>query len=198
MIATVLVFGFVFASTVTDLLRHKIYNVVTYPGIVIALALNSLGTAIERQWFVSLEATQAERWQAIIGWIGIGESLVGFLACGLILVVCFVFFEVGGGDVKLLAMVGAFLGVYQGIEVLLWSFVLGGAFALITLIWRYGAWSLVKGLFQRLQFVLRSGTLRSVTETKDEDEEARPAALYLAPSTLAALIVVKFIDLHIM
>ncbi|MEX1222978.1 MAG: A24 family peptidase [Pirellulales bacterium] len=198
MIATLLVFGFVAASAATDLLRQKIYNVVTYSGVLAALLLNLFGTCVEQGWLGDMLAARQQRWQEIIGWIGFGESLVGFLACGLILVVCFVFFEVGGGDVKLLAMVGAFLGVYQGIEVLLWSFVLGGAFALITLIWRYGAWSLVKGLFQRLRFVFRSGTLQSMTETRNGDDEVKPAALYLAPSTLAALIVVKWIDLNIM
>ncbi len=47
------------------------------------------------------------------------------------MLVLFVFFRIGGGDVKLLAMLGAFLGLEQGIETLLWTFVLGGAVGLI-------------------------------------------------------------------
>jgi len=109
-----------------------------------------------------------------------------------------VFFEVGGGDVKLLAMVGAFLGVYQGVEVLLWSFILGGAFALIALIWRRGAWSLFKGFYQRVRLVLRSGSFQPLSETREDDEESSKATLYLAPSTLVALAIVKWINFQIM
>ena len=32
-------------------------------------------------------------------------------------------FKVGGGDVKLIAMLGAFLGPEQGITAMLWTFV---------------------------------------------------------------------------
>ena len=55
------------------------------------------------------------------------------------MIVCFVFFPgIGGGDVKLMAMVGALLGTYDGLEALLWTFVLAACFGLIVLVWRVG------------------------------------------------------------
>ena len=57
-------------------------------------------------------------------------------------VAVFRMFRVGGGDVKLIAMLGAFLGLEKGIEAMLWTFVLGGCMALIVLVWRVGPWRL--------------------------------------------------------
>ena len=55
------------------------------------------------------------------------------------MIVCFVVFPgIGGGDVKLMAMIGALLGWEKGLEALLWTFVLGACFSLIILVWRVG------------------------------------------------------------
>ena len=86
MLVTILLLGFVFAATVTDLARHKIYNWTTYTGILTALGLSAAG----------------------LGLIPLSDSLLGLLACGLVMLVCFVLFKIGGGDVKLIAMLGAF------------------------------------------------------------------------------------------
>src|SRR5438270_468124 len=81
------------------------------------------------------------------GWLsdlsGLEDSLKGFAVCGGLMLVCFVFFGIGGGDVKLIAMMGAFLGFYRGVEALLWTFVLGAAAGLAILIWRVGLWRLI-------------------------------------------------------
>ena len=137
MIATVLLFALVTVATATDLARHKIYNWTTYPGILAALTLNAVGA------IVGGPGDSSAALDKLVGWIGLGESLTGFLVCGFVMLVCFVFFRVGGGDVKLMAMLGAFLGVQRGIESLLWTFVLGGAMGLIVLVWRVGLWTLL-------------------------------------------------------
>ena len=62
----------------------------------------------------------------LLGEIGLADAALGMFVCGGLLLVCYVFFSIGGGDVKLLAMLGAFLGIEQGIEVVLWTLVLGG------------------------------------------------------------------------
>ena len=75
-------------------------------------------------------------------WLGsppLSDSVGGLLTCGVLMIVCFVVFPgIGGGDVKLMAMLGALMGTYDGLEALLWTFVLGACFSLIVLVWRVG------------------------------------------------------------
>ena len=161
-------------ATVTDVRQQKIYNWTTYSGIALAFLLSSLAT-----W--STESFWAD--------IDIRSSLIGFAACGSIMLVCFVLFQIGGGDVKLLAMVGAFLGIELGIQSLLWTFVIGGATALIILIWRVGFLKLAKRVFH--QFMVKIGFGKWDPLTEEENKQMK-MPLYLAPSALAAAIVVKF------
>ncbi len=181
MIATVLLFALVSVATATDLARHKIYNWTTYSGILIALALNALGAV----WGGS-----DEHLRRLVGWVGLEESLIGFLVCGFVMIVCFVFFRVGGGDVKLMAMLGAFLGVYQGIEALLWTFVLGGAFGLIVLVWRVGLWTLLLRLARQIVWSLR---IRGWSPLDVDQRRQLQPPLFLAPSALAALLVMRWL-----
>jgi prepilin peptidase CpaA len=152
MLATLLLVVLVLIAAVTDATRHRIYNWTTYPGILAGLLLAALGAAWE--WAAP---ESAAGWQAFIGWIPLGDAFAGLLVCGLLMVLCFVFFPTGGGDVKLLAMVGALLGLEKGLEVLLWTFVFGGCVGLTILIWRVGPWSLAKRAWQLLISVLTLG-----------------------------------------
>ena len=83
------------------------------------------------------------------------QSATGLTACGAIMILCFVLFQIGGGDVKLIAMSGAFLGPQLGIEALLWTFVIGGAAALIILIWKIGIFKLSRRVMHQLMCKLR-------------------------------------------
>ena len=173
MIATVCLFVLMIIAAATDVRDQKIYNWTTYTGIIIALALNALATATDRTVFAEL---------------GITQSLVGFLACGAIMLICFVLFQIGGGDVKLLAMAGAFMGPEFGIQALLWSFVLGGAAAVIVLVWRLGAVYLLKRVTHQLMFRLRIGSWGPL---KDDEKIQLSQSLYLAPSALLAVAIVE-------
>ena len=183
MLLTWLAVALCLLAAATDVRRHKVYNWTTYPGMLAALGLNAVGT------LSGLVEQPEDPWTRAVGWIGLGPSLTGFLACGFIMLVCFVFFRVGGGDVKLLAMLGAFLGLEQGIETLLWTFVLGGAVGLCLLIWRVGLWTLLTRVGRHLLWTLRLASLSKLTE--DERQQLQPP-LFLAPSALAALLIVRF------
>jgi prepilin peptidase CpaA len=189
MIAIVLLFALVAVATATDLARHKIYNWTTYPGILIALGLNAAGDLVA--WCGGPEESLA----GIFGWIGLAECFAGFLACGFAMIVCFVFFHVGGGDVKLMAMLGAFLGMYRGIEALLWTFVLGGACGLIVLVWRVGLWTLLVRIVRQIVWSLRLGGFSPLGA--DERRQLQPP-LFLAPSALAALVVMRWLPVSMM
>ncbi len=170
MIATVLLLCLLLAAVATDVTRHKIYNWNTYPGIIAGFVVNVRG------------------WGTLgSGWEALQQSLAGFAACGFILLVCFVLFNVGGGDVKLIAMMGAFLGTRQGIEAMLWTFVLGAVLAAAILIWQIGLLHIISKSSQHLLFVLRAKSW--VPLTTDERVPLK-RGLFLAPSGFAAVCIV--------
>jgi len=172
--ATVLLLGLVLVAATTDLLRHKIYNWTTYPGIVAAMVLNAAGLGVNL----------AER-----GRVDLWQGVVGFLACGFLMLVCYVLFKVGGGDVKLIAMLGAFLGPEGGIKAMLWTFVLGGCLGLIVLIWRMGPVRITTRAFRQITHTLR---LRRWSPLTVEEREQLQPPLFLAPCALAAVVIVRF------
>ena len=153
----------------TDITRHKIYNWTTYPGIAVALGLSA----------------------AEFGAVDLSDSFAGFFACGAIMLVCFVLFNMGGGDLKLIAMMGAFLGLHRGIEAMLWTFVLGGIMGTAILIWEVGVVRLVTNTVKHLWLVIRARGWLPLTE-----EERKPLRrwLVLAPSALAAVCVMLLDD----
>lgn len=183
MIATIAVLGLLGVATATDLARHKIYNWTTYPGIVAAWVFHGTGSWLASQGAVS-EAVLAQ-----LGWIGIGQSLLGFLVCGLTILAAFVFLKVGGGDVKMIAMLGAWLGVEAGVTAMLWTFVLGGCVGLIVLVWRVGWWRLTVRALRQLVWTLR---LRWWAPLSSEERAQLQPPLYLAPCALAAAALVQF------
>jgi prepilin peptidase CpaA len=171
-ISTALLLLLTATAAVTDVLYHKIYNWTTYPGIITALAVN---------YFTN-------------GWDdgdpGLADSLKGFALCGGLLLVTFALnFSVGGGDVKLMGMVGAFLGLEKGVEALLWTFVLGGAAGLIVLIWRVGFLRLVAGTVRHVLWSLRLVSWLPLSEA--ERAQLQPP-LFLAPSAAVAAVIVSF------
>jgi prepilin peptidase CpaA len=158
-------------AAVTDVVYHRIYNWITYPGIVLALAVNYF----ENGWND--------------GYPGLEDSLKGLALCGGLMLVSFVLFSVGGGDVKLIAMLGAFLGLEKGVDALLWTFVLGAAAGLGVLIWRVGFVRLVKGTVRHVAWSLRLASWLPLTEA--ERRELQPP-LYLAPAAVMAVVIVCF------
>ncbi|MBW3540091.1 MAG: A24 family peptidase [Planctomycetes bacterium] len=160
-----LAIGFVAVAAVVDLRRQRIPNWTTYPGIVAGLAANTYERGIE----------------------GLEDAIVGFAVLGGLMLVCFVLFAVGGGDVKLLAMMGAFLGLERGVEAMLWTFVIGSIAAVAVLIWRIGAARIASKTIEHARLVLRARRWIPLTE---KEREPLKRTLYLAPSALVAVCVV--------
>jgi prepilin peptidase CpaA len=157
MFAMLILIVLVLIAAVTDATRHRIYNWTTYPGIAAGVALAFAGAAWEQ-----LAPNSAAAWQPMVGWIPLSDALLGFAACGALMLPCFVFFGAGGGDVKLLTMIGTLIGLQKGLEVLLWTFLLAGCIGLIVLIWKLGAWTLLVRCGQILLGVLTLGTVLRV------------------------------------
>jgi leader peptidase (prepilin peptidase) / N-methyltransferase len=115
-----LLFGLLLIISVIDLFHRIIPNVLTYPGIVVGWIFS---------WLIGLPG-----WQSSLIGIGVGGGLLWLLAFG---------YErlahkegLGGGDIKLLAMIGAFQG-WPGvlISVFMGSFI-GTLVGLPVVIWK--------------------------------------------------------------
>ena len=167
---TVLLLVLMVIAVVTDVRSHKIYNWTTYPGIILAFFVHAFREGLEAD-------------------PGLDGSLKGFALCGGLMLVCFLFFGVGGGDVKLIAMIGAFLGLEAGVETLLWTFVLAGAAGMVTLIWRVGAWKLLTRSLQHILWSFRLGHWLPLT---DEERKQLQPPMYIAPSAFLACVIVGF------
>ena len=98
---------------------------------------------------------------------------------------CFLLSDMGGGDVKLLATVGAFLGLQHGLTALLWTIVLGGVSGVAMLIWQVGAGRILVGITRHLALVVRS---RGWVPLESAEREPLKRSLFLAPSALAGVL----------
>lgn len=170
MIALVILVLLVAVAAWTDVGRHRIFNWNTYLGMLAAPLLNAAGLGLTPH-----------------GYDGLAESAAGFFACGFIMLAAFVFFEMGGGDVKLIAMIGAFLGLERGIEVLLWTFSLGFVLGVTLIIWKYGAWNILKRSFEQLCLIVKA---RGWVALSPFEREPLKRGLFLAPSAFLAILVV--------
>ena len=112
-------------ACVTDLRGRKIRNWTTYPAIAYGLLLNLCGSL--------LSGTRAAEW---LGGIGISASLIGGVACFSGTLVIYLLFGGGAGDLKLVAMLGCFLGWRMAAEVWLLTMLCAALFAVLWVAWR--------------------------------------------------------------
>jgi prepilin signal peptidase PulO-like enzyme (type II secretory pathway) len=177
MIAVGVLFALLCVAAWTDCRSHIIYNWNCYPGILAGLLLNTAGFGIRES-----------------GVDGLWFAAAGFLSCGMIMLTAFVFFRMGGGDVKLLAMIGSFLGLQSGIEALLWTFSIGFIFGVATIIWRYGFVSIVR---RGLEHAVAVAKARSWIPLHRDERKPLEQGLFLAPSALIAVCVVVWPEVSI-
>lgn len=120
LLADVILVAVVVAAAVTDLKSGRIYNRLVYPAVVVGLLL-----ALVAGGWVELKD------HALAAAIGFG-----------VLFFCYAIGGMGGGDVKLMAAVGALGGLSrpeQGmfiVFVLFWAFAIGVVLGILAAIWR--------------------------------------------------------------
>lgn len=91
-----------------------------------------------------------------VGGIGLSNSLLGALSGLTIMLPLYFLRAMGGGDVKLMAAIGAFLGPMQVFGAALLTFVSGGMLSLIAALWS-GSFSRVLGNLRLMSMVAMSG-----------------------------------------
>lgn len=168
MISTGLLLVFLAIMVYTDIRWHKIHNWIVYPGILTGL----LASFLDPQG------------------VGFEESLRGFAGTSLIMICCFILFsEFGGGDVKLMVMISSFLGWQEGLECLLWSFVIGAAVGVSLLVWQNGIVRICRRIVEQISWLCSTWTWKPLTP---EDRKALSPRLCLAPAAMLAVLQVKF------
>lgn len=185
MVATTLLLLILTVTSWTDIRDGKIYNWSTYPAILLAIVLSSIVTLIGLESRLGFD--DYSRWMGVVP---LYDCLGGLLLCGGAMLVCYVFFagQIGGGDIKLIAMMGAFLGIMEGLETMLWAFIIAGCAALIRLMWKIGPATLVSNTARYVWSVLR---YRTVTRLTEQERAPLQTTLCLSPSAMAAVFIVR-------
>ncbi|MCX5859237.1 MAG: A24 family peptidase [Proteobacteria bacterium] len=112
-------------SGYTDIRYQKIYNAFTLPALALGLILNT----------------------AFFGFAGARSSAIGFLVGFGIFFLIYLWGGIGGGDVKLAGAIGAIAGYPFIVPALFYSILIGGAMALIELVWRKRLFRSLKNIF---------------------------------------------------
>ncbi len=188
MLSTVMLLGLTLVAAVTDALRKKIYNWNTYSGILAGLAVSAMGSV----WIRASGGLEPRLWW----WVywprspTFYDSFGGLLLCGVLMIVSYACLPgISGGDVKLIAMIGALLGTEKGMEALLWTFVLAACFSLIVMVWRVGPVTTVSRVVRLMATKMR---LPWFMPLRDEERAALNVPIFLSPSALLAVVIVRF------
>ncbi|KJZ50529.1 prepilin peptidase [Pseudomonas fluorescens] len=114
LLSMVLLIGLLGVAVVSDLLRHRIPNMLVLLG----LALGLIGQMYSG------------------GVSGLGDSLLGILICFALFLPMYAFGGMAAGDVKLMAMVGSFLPFHYALWAAMFSLIAGGVCGLLIVLFR--------------------------------------------------------------
>jgi prepilin peptidase CpaA len=124
-----------FLGGISDVRTARIPNWLTYSGVLLALLLRF----------------------AMLGLAGLRSGAVGMLVAGIVFCFLFAIGAMGGGDVKLVASVGAWAGNDQVIPVLLAAALAGGLLAVIYIFFGQGFRQTFWNVSDLIRFRLTSG-----------------------------------------
>jgi prepilin peptidase CpaA len=160
-------------AAATDIWKFKVYNVLTVPVMFGGLAYHAF----------------------IGGWAGLGGSAVGLAFGFAILLLFYTMGGMGAGDVKLMAAVGAWLGMPLTFYVFIASALAGGVYAVALLALAGGFKELIMNLhiawFRAKAFTRRLGSDDRVeSEVKRDDRRKRliPFAAMVAVGVVATYV----------
>ncbi len=120
-------------ATFTDLKEKKVYNKLTYPAVGVGILCHTLALGID----------------------GLVSALIGGVALFGAALLLFIGGAMRGGDVKLLTVVGAFLGWYSGFEVFFYSLLVGSIGGIVVSIFNGYFIQMLKNMYTILRSIVR-------------------------------------------
>jgi prepilin peptidase CpaA len=151
------------AGAVSDARSARIPNWLTYSGLASALVLRF----------------------ALLGWAGLKSGAVGLLVAGSLFFVLVLMGAMGGGDMKLMAAVGAWVGSTQVVAILLVAAFAGGFLAVVSIIFGGGIRRTLWNLLELIRFRLTSGLQpHPVLNVRELGSQRVPFGIAIAMSTL--------------
>ena len=134
------------AGALTDVRTGKIPNALTYPAVVFGLALGLAGS----------------------GWLGFADSLWGLALAFVPFFGLFLAGGMGGGDVKMMAAVGALMGLEFTVQAMIHAVLVGGLIALLIVVWEERIWDTLRFLGKVLRRLLRPADPRPRLEVETQ------------------------------
>ena len=128
-----------------DICSHRIPNKLVLIGVVLGVVLNGL---LPEGWGFNSAIPGG------LGWLG---ALKGLAVGMAVLLPIYWLRAMGAGDVKLMAMVGAFLGSTDVLWVVLATFIAGGVMALAVVLWS----KQLAALLQNVKLILLGGIVKA-------------------------------------
>ena len=135
-------------ALIGDMQGYKIKNIIVYPFILIGIMTN-----------VYLD-----------GLNGLVFSLKGIVVPVLLLIILFVLRMLGAGDIKLFSAIGGIMGLQFVLRTILYSFLAGGAIALLLIILRKNGIKRFKHLFTYLKSCFITLSILPYTDFNDKGD----------------------------
>jgi Flp pilus assembly protein, protease CpaA len=151
---------------ITDLRVRKIYNKVIFPILFCVFLLHLI----------------------LNGFSGLESSLLGFVSGMALLFIPFALGGIGAGDVKLLALIGAIKGSAFAVTAALYMFIIGGAIALIIIIFHKETINFFKSLFCYLAGLIKGQHCKLKFSTTPFLKKY-PYSIAIAGGTILSLII---------
>lgn len=167
----------------TDVRTGRIYNWITYPALVVALVGHGLTGGL---WGIPAMPATAEA-PAQPGVMGLAGALAGFAVGFLPLLVAWLAGGIGGGDAKIMGVVGALGGWRFALSAMLYGFVVAAGMALVVLLLRRRLRDTLGRIGRFLWLLLMRA---SPGDPAAADSPTIPFGLALCIGALAALVLV--------
>jgi len=154
------------AGCLHDLRSRRIPNYLTFGSAVLAIAYGT----------------------ATAGWSGLGIGLAGWAVGVLLFLPFFLLRGMGGGDVKFLAALGAWLGPTSLLSLTFYTAIAGGVMALVVVLWRRK----LQTTFRNVWLLLchwRVAGVRPLTDVSLDNKDA-PRLAYGLPIAVGAMLTI--------